>query len=84
MYYSSFIKVRRPFDIELAILLVVPNAPCTECFIRLPVPFSIPYPPYNGPFTNPYAGLKKKSLNPVPMELNKLIGFPRISILPMM
>ena len=82
--YSSFIKVSRPLDIELAILLVVPKAPWTECFIKLPVPFNIPNPPYNGPLTNPYAGLKKKSLNPVPIELNKFIGFPRISILPIM
>lgn len=80
--YSSKARAANPVDTVPVTLDIELNAPPTEWATNDPVPSTIPNPNSAGPLTNPWAGLSFKSLTPVDIFLNKLIGFPIIFKLP--
>lgn len=58
------------------------NVPWTVFWNRLFTPLPIPFPPSKGLTSNPLAGSITKSLNPEPMLVNRVVGFPRIAMFP--
>ena len=76
---ASIAKLEETVPVTLEIEL---NAPPIEWATREDVPYAIPIPNSAGPFTKPWAGFVVKSLTPVDIFLNKLIGFPMIFKLP--
>jgi hypothetical protein len=57
-------------------------APWKVFFTNDFVPFAIPLPIPNGPFSNYYAGSSMRSLNPEPIFWTKETGLPKIDKLP--
>ena len=58
------------------------KVPWTVFWNKLFTPRPIPLPPYNGLTSNPFAGSITKSLNPDPIFVKRVVGFPKIAMLP--